>query len=251
MAYRRITIKEDQDFILEEMGDFIINKFNKNIRRIPPPKLPNSNFVETKCWFWMGSQDGLGYGIFNYRYVDKRVKITERTHRLSYIIYNGEKLPKGAHVIHKCDNTLCCNPDHLRMGNNRKNSQDKVNRLYTPKPFSKVYKLSRYHKHAIRILWNHSNFTSIILADMFNVSPATIHDIINKRTGYFTDDIGIENPDPISRCKPWSKKDINILKKFMENRDPYDKLGDIAAKLNRTRSGLRGMMYRIQKGITK
>lgn len=73
------------------------------------------------CWLWSGSKSGLyGHGeIGRGRRTEGKVK----THRLSWELHNGS-IPKGMHVLHKCDNGLCVNPDHLFLGTQKDNMVD-------------------------------------------------------------------------------------------------------------------------------
>ena len=74
----------------------------------------------TGCWIWDHGVDKKGYGIKRINY--KAVKM----HRLSYELFKGD--PLGAHVLHKCDNPPCLNPDHLYLGDNETNIADKLQR---------------------------------------------------------------------------------------------------------------------------
>ena len=79
------------------------------------------------CWVWQGFVTRGGYGQREYRGKSARV------HRLMYELTHGIDLPDNEHVCHSCDVRLCCNPDHLWVGDNRANALDMVSkdRLYT------------------------------------------------------------------------------------------------------------------------
>ncbi len=71
------------------------------------------------CWLWtLGVKDGKHpYGKTTFK--GKPIK----SHRLSYILHKGA-IPDGMHVLHICDNPICCNPDHLYVGTHADNMRD-------------------------------------------------------------------------------------------------------------------------------
>lgn len=78
--------------------------------------------ITPSCWHWLGTQQpkqdgGPPYGVITIDY--KR----DYVHRVSFRYYFGE-IPEGVVVMHKCDNTLCVNPDHLQLGTYKHNMQD-------------------------------------------------------------------------------------------------------------------------------
>lgn len=79
------------------------------------------------CWLWRGAVDTAGYGDCWFR------GRTTGAHRVSWQIFRGE-IPDGLFVLHKCDNPICVNPDHLFLGTHSDNMQDASakGRLKTP-----------------------------------------------------------------------------------------------------------------------
>lgn len=80
------------------------------------------------CWNWLGAKKSNGYGQIN------AIQKYMMAHRVSWILNNGP-IPAGSNVLHKCDNRLCVNPDHLFLGTQRDNLLDAL----------KKGRVTRYH----------------------------------------------------------------------------------------------------------
>lgn len=78
-----------------------------------------------KCWPWMAKSRTSGYGVIA---LGGRHEKKILAHRAMWEMVNGP-IPDGAGyhgtiVMHTCDNRLCCNPAHLRLGTQRDNVRD-------------------------------------------------------------------------------------------------------------------------------
>ena len=74
---------------------------------------------ENGCLEWTGYRQPNGYG---------RIGAAGKmlyTHRVAWELANG-KIPDGLHVLHRCDNPHCSNPEHLFLGTQADNMVDKV-----------------------------------------------------------------------------------------------------------------------------
>jgi len=71
------------------------------------------------CWEWTANKNNHGYGMFSLgAVVGKKL-----AHRLSFEDAKGP-IPIGGLILHSCDNPACVNPDHLRVGTHKDNTQD-------------------------------------------------------------------------------------------------------------------------------
>ena len=123
------------------------------------------------CWEWCGGIDKCGYGVY---YVKER----RLAHRISYLIHKGD--PSGLCVCHSCDNPACVNPAHLWLGTVADNMRDRNKKNRQGHPTGEINgraKLTEADVLAIRS----STLTRYQLADVYNVTPTNIFDILIRK----------------------------------------------------------------------
>lgn len=125
------------------------------------------------CWEWRGATDGNGYGQV------RRGRKLLSAHRMAYEMTNG---PIGEmQVLHRCDNRLCCRPDHLFLGSLDDNMADrnaKGRQAWGIRSGSA--KLSEDEVRAIRALCA-SGVTHRECAQTFGISHATAGNIARRQ----------------------------------------------------------------------
>jgi hypothetical protein len=137
------------------------------------------------CWIWKGYRHPFGYG--NIRVGG----VTKLTHRVSYELHTGP-IPDGLHVLHRCDNPPCCNPDHLYVGTNDDNTRDRItrgrgatgSRCHPYKPvFGEMRANSRLKESDVVYIREQAalGVSSGELAEMFKIHAATISCIIRGK----------------------------------------------------------------------
>jgi len=59
------------------------------------------------CWPWRGTKTHNGYGQFCAD--GHRMAV----HRILWTLDRDRLIPEGLYILHRCEERLCCNPDHL------------------------------------------------------------------------------------------------------------------------------------------
>lgn len=138
--------------------------------------IENSSKQKNDCIIYNGTKNIDGYGQIRYRNKFYRV------HRVIFEHHNGS-IPKGKIIRHKCDNPPCINIDHLLIGTQLDNINDKMLRKrqakgekqgaskLTEKQVLKIYELA----------WN-GEILQRQIAKNFNVSKSIISDIKHGKT---------------------------------------------------------------------
>lgn len=119
------------------------------------------------CWEWTGMKDKDGYGLM------KISNIRYRCHRIVYELIYG-LIPEGLYILHSCNNSSCCNPNHLRSGTQQENVKqmdDERRRIGNNKLKEKdVIEIRRKYKENI--------YTQEQLAKEYNIKQPEISRII-------------------------------------------------------------------------
>jgi len=142
-----------------------IQRFWKKVNRL----------TSDNCWEWTGAKLATKYGGMEIN--GKLIRV----HRYSWEIAFGE-IPKGLHVLHKCDNRSCVNPNHLWLGTHQDNMRDRDEKG-RGKPGGKegTSLLSPNLVRAIRRRYeNGMNYAQI--ARLVKYNPGAIHQIVNRKT---------------------------------------------------------------------
>lgn len=155
-----------------------VARSNQNDKRSVLERFMNGLvFDASDCWYWRGSHTNLGYGIFS-------ALGENRSHRVAWRLWHGD-IPKGMHVLHRCDVRCCVNPEHLFLGTHSDNMRDMVSKGRGKPPrlrgdHSPVRKLNSGQVSEIRDLYATGSLSQRQLADQYGVGQMTINRVIRK-----------------------------------------------------------------------
>lgn len=122
--YMRLWKHGDVNCVIKDISattdkTILIKRFEEKLEREPM----------SGCWLWTGTYRKPSS---SYCYTNGQFTINKKhysAHRVAYMLYVGE-IKNGAHVLHRCNNSMCVNPAHLYLGDHAQNMRDmaKANR---------------------------------------------------------------------------------------------------------------------------
>lgn len=130
----------------------------------------------TGCWNWTAGRrgrKGLKYGQFR----EKGSRVG--AHRFAFALRS--EIPEGLLVLHRCDNSLCCNPDHLFLGTNMDNKKDSMAKSrHAVRERNGRARLTSENAREIRVLCK--SMSTAAIARKFDVGRSTVRQILEGRS---------------------------------------------------------------------
>ncbi len=121
------------------------------------------------CWNWQKGTSSGEYGIFWNAGSDVR------TNRFVLMLQLGRILIGDEQALHTCDNSHCCNPKHIYLGDNVQNVKDRVERGR----HSKTH-VTNIQKYQILSLYQSGKSTPEEICGKFNISMRSFRNLINR-----------------------------------------------------------------------
>lgn len=121
------------------------------------------------CWVWTGNKDHNGYG---YMKVDGKQKIASR---LSYVLHKGD-IPEGMNVLHRCDNPICVNPEHLFTGTQKDNLADMDKKGRSNRPHGTKHGGTKATEATVKAI-RKSRLPRKVLAQTYGLSLSQVYKI--------------------------------------------------------------------------
>lgn len=119
------------------------------------------------CWLWTGSSPRYGY-----LWIDGKMKLV---HRLMATLELGIDYNDPIKVLHRCDVTICFNPEHLFLGTQKDNVRDAIEKrrfvFNVPTP---TYKLSDEDQSLVASEYQ-SGMTMREIGALHGVTAATVY----------------------------------------------------------------------------
>lgn len=151
-------------------SDLILAHFSTPERRARFwAKVDRKGGDRTQCWPWLAARAGNGYG-------NVRVgKHNSQAHRVAYVLERGA-LRDDHHILHGCDNPVCCNPWCGEGDTQSANMKDMVAK---GRHSGFTRKLTPSQEELIA-LQNGSGFPTSALARIYKVNQRTIRRAIAR-----------------------------------------------------------------------
>jgi len=136
-----------------------------------------------ECWEWTKKSRLDGYGWIGLRNGKHKL-----AHRVAWELTNGP-IPEsdsyhGTVVMHLCDNRLCCNPAHLRLGTQADNVRDmreKGRNVDLPRRVGTDHPRAKINPEIVRAIRDRSN-TVKRLNELYGVNKAMVDNVRKGRT---------------------------------------------------------------------
>lgn len=90
----------------------------------------------------------------------------------------GRKIKEGCLALHHCNDSMCCNSDHIYEGTNQDNMTDKMNRGNCKNGRKMLTTLER---NEVKEMYKTGKYVQREIASKFGVTKGTINVIINNR----------------------------------------------------------------------
>ena len=132
-----------------------------------------------ECWEWQGYVHPSGYG--NLRIDNYAVA---RPHRLIAALELGlDYENKKSFVCHKCDNTRCCNPNHLVVANGLYNAQDREKKKRGRQPKGTAQASTKLVERDIQTIFDLHNkgMTTQGIGKKYGVSVALVCYVLKRQ----------------------------------------------------------------------
>jgi len=179
--------------------DFYERTFNERFwRRVEPQN-------GGKCRNWLGTCGSHGYGM-----VSRNGK-NVRTHRVAYELVFGE-FNVAFDVLHKCDNPLCCNPEHLYLGTDVENQRDAAQRGGHKAKMGEQHPMARLNSSDIINIRNSFHKKGVfqhVLAKQYGVTKTQISRIVHNRVWK---SVGGQTSPPLKRLDQKVRIQIRLLR---------------------------------------
>ncbi len=150
---------------------------NNNNTVTPEQLLAKGKLMPSGCIEWQFAKSKYGYGMISFH--NKVIP----ANRLMLILLHG--LPETKSVaMHLCDNPPCINPDHLRWGSHKDNTQDmmKKNRHKITPIYGENHGNAKLTYEAVEFIRaNQNKITRKELADKFGVGLTTIGNVLQNK----------------------------------------------------------------------
>jgi hypothetical protein len=130
-----------------------------------------------ECWPWTGSRRVAGW----YGQWKAGDGSPEQTHRAAWRLFVGP-IPEGGRILHRCDNPICVNPDHLFLGSQADNVKDMwvKNRANPRQTHGEKHWSAKLTAEKVQEIRG-SNDRDADLAVKYGVARSTICDIRKRR----------------------------------------------------------------------